>query len=293
MQKAAFVTLLGMPNSGKSTLLNALLNESLVITNKKAQTTRHRIKGIISENDTQLVVSDTPGFIEKAAYKMQEQMMEMLHDALSDADILVIVIDGKSDDELDSLIQLSDSIKCDKCIVINKIDLMSQEEVLEKIVLIKEKLSIEQVIPLSAVESFNVDALKQFLMESAPEHPFYYDADIISDANMRFHITEFIRETVLTQFEKEIPYCTHVVINEYEEGKKLDRIFATIYVERESQKPILLGKGGAAIKKLGIKSRERIEGFLGKKIFLDLSVKVRENWRSNETHLKNFGFITE
>lgn len=293
MQKAAFITLLGMPNSGKSTLLNALLKENLAITNKKAQTTRHRIKGIITENETQLIISDTPGFIEQAAYKMQEQMMAMLEDALSDADILAIVIDGKSKDDLTSLIQLSDKIKCHKCIVINKIDLMTQEEVLQKIDELSQLLKIEDIIPVSAAESFNIDSLKTYLMEHAPVHPHFYDDDIISDANMRFHVTEFIRESILTQFDKEIPYCTHVSITDYREGGKLDKIYANIYVERESQKPILLGKGGAAIKKLGMKSRERIEAFLQKQVFLELSVKVRENWRNNEQYLKNFGFIAD
>ena len=271
MFKSAFITILGLPNAGKSTFLNAVLGEDLVITNPKAQTTRHRIKGILNHEEYQLVFSDTPGIIKESAYKLQDAMMGAVNESLEDADAV---------------------LKCPLVIAMNKADLVEDQEKLQAdIVLVKEYFNTELVFAVSAQEKFNVEGIVNALVNLAPEHPAFYDKESISDENIRFLVSEMIREQILTQFKKEIPYSVEVHITEYVEKEKLDEIYATIYVERDSQRGIMLGRGGSAIKNLGIASRERIEKFIDKKVFLSLSIKVKKDWRKDDQQLQRFGYI--
>lgn len=291
MFKSAFISIIGLPNAGKSTLLNSVLGESLVITNKKAQTTRHRIKGIYNDPNHQLVFSDTPGIIEDSAYLLQEHMMTAVTESIEDADILLFVLDIKNPKAIKSLKPFAGLNNVPIVVAINKVDMADQDLVIEKIAEVKEAFNTKYVYPISALNSFNMDSLMETLKELSPEHPAYYDKDIISDENTRFLISEIIRDQMLSQFNKEIPYSAEVVVEDYSEETKLDKIYATIYLERDSQRVIVLGKGGAAIKKLGTDSRKRIEAFIQKKVFLSLSIKIRKNWRKDEIQLKRFGYI--
>ena len=291
MFKTAFITILGLPNAGKSTFLNAVLGEDLVITNPKAQTTRHRIKGILNEEGYQLIFSDTPGIIEESAYKLQEAMMGAVNESLEDADIVLLMLDGQYP-KIETFEAYKNQVKCPIVAVMNKADLVQdQDKLQEDINHVKEYLDTEHVYAASAKEGFNVDGIIKTLVQLAPEHPPFYDTESISDENVRFLVSEMIREQILTQFKKEIPYSVEVVVTEYNEKEKLDEIYATIHVERDSQKGILLGRGGSAIKNLGIASRKRIETFIDKKIFLSLTVKVKKDWRSNDQQLKYFGYL--
>lgn len=291
MFKTAFITILGLPNAGKSTFLNSVLGEDLVITNPKAQTTRHRIKGILNEEGYQLIFSDTPGIIEESAYKLQEAMMGAVNESLEDADIILLMLDGQYP-KIETFEVYKNQVKCPIVAVMNKADLVQDQDKLQKdINRVKEYLDTEHVYAASAKEGFNVYGIIKTLVQLAPEHPPFYDTESISDENVRFLVSEIIREQILTQFKKEIPYSVEVVVTEYNEKKKLDEIYATIHVERDSQKGILLGRGGSAIKNLGIASRKRIEAFIDKKIFLSLTVKVKKDWRSNDKQLKYFGYL--
>lgn len=291
MFKTAFITILGLPNAGKSTFLNAAVGEDLVITNPKAQTTRHRIKGIVNGEGHQLVFSDTPGIIQESAYKLQEAMMGAVSESLEDADIVLLILDGQYP-RVEDFEAYKEQLDVPVVVAMNKADLVKDEEQLKKdIDRVKDYFQTEHVYAVSAKEKFNVDAVINKLVELAPEHPPFYDTESISDENVRFLVSEMVREQILTQFKKEIPYSVEVVVTEYNEKEKLDEIYATIHVERDSQKGILLGRGGSAIKNLGIASRKRIEAFIGKKVFLSLSVKVKKDWRSNEQQLKYFGYL--
>jgi GTP-binding protein Era len=293
MFKSAFITILGLPNAGKSTFLNAALGEDLVITNPKAQTTRHRIKGILNEEGYQLIFSDTPGIIEESAYRLQEAMMGAVHESLEDADVVLLILDGQYP-KIETFEAYKAQVNCPIVAVMNKADLVeNQEKLQEDIVKVKEYLGTDHVYAASAKENFNIDGIIKTLVEIAPEHPPFYDTESISDENIRFLVGEMIREQVLTQFKKEIPYSVEINVTEYNEKEKLDEIYATINVERDSQKGILLGRGGSAIKSLGIASRKRIEDFIKKKIFLSLTVKVKKDWRSDEQQLKRFGYINK
>ena len=291
MFKSSFITILGLPNAGKSTLLNAMLGEDLVITNPKAQTTRHRIKGLLNNKNYQLVFSDTPGIIEDSAYKLQETMMGAVNSSLEDADLVLLVLDGqypKTSQFKDQIRQLS----CPIVVVLNKVDLVNDHEALKReIAEAKKVLDSDFVIPASAKEGLNVSKIIETLVELSPEHPPFYDDELISDESVRFLVSEMIREQILTQYKKEIPYSVEVSVSNYNEKKNIDEIYATIYVERESQKGIVLGRGGAAIKNLGISSRKRIEGFIKKKVFLSLTVKVKKDWRSDDQQLRYFGYL--
>lgn len=287
--KAGFVAIIGKPNVGKSTLMNALIGEKLSVTNPKAQTTRHRILGIYNDDDHQVVFSDTPGVLDPA-YKLQENMMDAVDSALKDSDAILYLVEPEEPFN-ESFI---DSLKAKKqpvAVVVNKLDLTDQEQAGSRMGAWKEKLPEATIIPVSALHNFNLDALLQWIKEQLPEHPPYYDKEDLTDRSVRFFVSEIIREAVLRHFKKEIPYAVEVAIIEYEEGEKMDRINAVIFVERETQKRILIGQGGRAIKRLGTDARKSIERFVDKKVFLDMTVKVRKNWRSNEDDLKEFGYL--
>ncbi len=287
--RAGFVNIIGNPNVGKSTLMNALLGEKLSIITAKAQTTRHRIKGILSTEEYQIVFSDTPGRIEPA-YDLQKKMMVAANSAFEDADILLYIIEAgtkKFDDELIGNLQKADvPLK----VVINKIDNFQQDEIAQMISDLNQILPTAEIIPASALHKFNVDTILKSLVSALPESPPYYPKEDITDRSQRFIASEMIREKILERYAKEIPYSSEVQVEAFKDEPKILKISAVIYVERDSQKAILIGKQGAAIKQLGISSRQRMELFFGKKIHLELFVKVQKDWRTNERDLKNFGY---
>lgn len=289
--KSAFITIIGLPNVGKSTFLNAVLGEDLVITNPKAQTTRHRIKGILNGEDHQLIFSDTPGIIEQAAYKLQDAMMDAVKESLDDADVVVLMLEANKP-QPERFVEILKGIDAPVIVAVNKIDTMGSEEEMNKsLEEVKQVIETPYVFAISAHEKFNIDGVVKTIIDLAPEHPAFYDRDILTDENLRFIVSEMIREQILTQFSKEIPYSTEVVLTDYKEEGRIDKLYATIYVERDSQKSIILGKGGQSIKRLGMAARKRIEKFIQKQIFLSLTVKVRKDWRKDEQQLKNFGYL--
>lgn len=291
MFRSAFISIIGLPNAGKSTLLNSILGEKLVITNKKAQTTRHRIKGILTNDTHQLVFSDTPGIIQDSAYLLQDQMMKAVTESIEDADILLFVLDVKNPKAIEALLPYTKLSGAPCVVAVNKVDSVDQETVKSKLEEVSQAFGTDRVFPISALEDYNIPSVLDSLKELSPEHPPYYDDDIISDENTRFIVSEIIRDQMLSQFKKEVPYSAEVSVEEYFEEEKIDKIYATIYLERDSQKAIVLGKGGASIKKLGTDARKRIEEFINKKVFLSLSLKIRKNWRKDENQLKRFGYI--
>ncbi|MCF8218273.1 MAG: GTPase Era [Bacteroidales bacterium] len=287
--KAGFVNIIGKPNAGKSTLMNTLVGERLAIVTQKAQTTRHRILGIVNTEEQQIIYSDTPGIFDPA-YKLQESMMNSIQSAFQDADVFLVIQEVRDKNLDEELIKKIEETKKPVILVLNKIDLEKQEEVLNNIELWKTKFSNAEIIPASALHHFNIESINNKIKELLPESPAYYDKDSLTDRPLRFFISEIIREKILLQYRKEIPYSVEVVIEEYKEMADLVRIRATIYVERESQRKILIGKDGNAIKGLGIDARKDIEKFIDQKIFLDLSVKVSKDWRDDDNKLKRFGY---
>lgn len=287
--KAGFVSLIGKPNVGKSTLMNALVGEKLSIVTPKAQTTRHRILGIVNEPDSQIVFSDTPGVI-KPVYGMQESMMNFVNGSIVDADIILFVTDiNEKYDENDVLEKLTKTTS-PIAVVINKIDKSSEELVKEKILYWEEKLKPKAIFAVSALHDHNVPAVMQFIMDNLPEHPAYYDKDVLTDRNERFFVSEIIREKVFKLYEKEIPYSTEVIITAFKDEPKIIRISSEIIVERDSQKNIIIGKGGEMLKKVGTYARKDMEEFLQKKVFLEMFVKVIPDWRNRKNYLKSFGY---
>ena len=296
MHKSAFVNIIGRPNVGKSTLMNALVGERMSIITSKPQTTRHRIKGILSGDNFQLVFSDTPGFVEETHYKMHESMNKFVDSTFKDADILLFVIDKYDDYEKDSpLVQKLNRIEVPKILVINKVDLATPEETVKLIDQWKDWVNFKEIIPISALNQLGTEKLLELILENTPEGPAYYPKDQLTDRSERFFISEIIRENILQQYKQEIPYSCEVVVDSFKEGKtsgeeEITRIEAHIYAMRQSQKPILIGKGGSAIKKLGIESRKDIEKFLDTRVHLELLVKIKDNWRNDERSLKHFGY---
>lgn len=288
--KSGYVNIIGNPNVGKSTLMNALVGEKLSIITSKAQTTRHRILGIVNGENFQIVFSDTPGIINKPAYKMHEVMNKYVETALVDADVILYVIDVKEKTDYTETIEKIKSTSIPVVLLLNKIDLITQEEVNVLINNWQEMLTGALVIPISAVHDFNVQKVMDNILELIPESPPYFPKDELTDKSLRFFVTEIIREKILLNYKQEIPYSVEVAIEEYEEGDKLDRIRAIIYAARESQKAIIIGNKGSAIKKTGTMAREDIEAFVGKKVFLELSVKVNKDWRDSDLVLKRFGY---
>jgi GTP-binding protein Era len=287
--KSGFVNIIGNPNVGKSTLMNALLGEKLSIITQKAQTTRHRIMGIANGDDYQIVYSDTPGIV-NPHYKLHESMMKFVADALKDADIFLLITElGESIKNSQTLDYIINS-NVPTLVIINKIDLSTQEVVMEKIQQWQTAIPRAKVLPCSALTGFNVDTVFNYILEMLPESPPYFDKEQLTDKSMRFFAAEIIREKVLLNYSKEIPYCVEVVIDEYKESADLDRISATLYVERESQKGIIIGHNGSMLKQTGTSARHDIEKFTGKRCFLSLFVKVSSSWRNNERLLKQFGY---
>ena len=293
MHKAGFVNIVGNPNVGKSTLMNVLVGERISIATFKAQTTRHRIMGIYNTDDMQIVFSDTPGVL-KPNYKLQESMLNFSTSALADADVLLYVTDVvETPDKHNDFVEKVGHLDVPVLLLINKIDLSNQEKLVELVEAWKELLPKAEIIPISATSKFNVDYVMKRVKELLPDSPPYFDKDQWTDKTLRFFASEIIREKILRNYDKEIPYCCEIAIEAYREEPTIDRISAVIYVARDSQKGILIGHKGEKLKKVGQQAREDIEQFLGKKVFLELYVKVNENWRDNERQLKRFGYEQE
>lgn len=294
MHKAGFVNIVGNPNVGKSTLMNSLVGERISIITSKAQTTRHRIMGIVNTDDMQIVYSDTPGVL-VPNYKLQESMLNFSQSALVDADVLLYVTDvietpTKNQSFLDKVAEETVPV----LVVINKIDLLQGQESLEKLVEEwKRLLPKAEVIPVSAQYKFNLDYLLKRIQELLPPSPPFFDKDALTDKPARFFVTEIIREKILLTYDKEIPYACEVAVEQFKEEENRIHIMAVIYVERDSQKGIVIGKGGVALKKVGMLARKDIEAFFDKKVFLELYVKVEKDWRSRENKLKGFGYMPE
>ena len=287
--KAGFVSIVGKPNVGKSTLMNALVGEKMSIITPKAQTTRHRILGIVNDEDHQIIFSDTPGVI-KPKYSLQESMMSFVQGSLIDADVILFVTDiHEKYDENDVLEKLRNT-SSPVAVLINKIDKSNEQEVKEKIEFWKEKLNPDTVFAVSALLGHNVMPILEYIKEKLPVHPPYYEKDELTDKSIRFFVSEMIREKIFKLYDKEIPYSTEVVVTSYKEEGKISRIAAEIIVERDSQKNIIIGKAGSMIKKVGTYARQDIEEFIEGKVFLELFVKVIPDWRAKKNHLKRFGY---
>ena len=288
--RAGFVGIIGNPNVGKSTLMNALVGEKLSIVTAKAQTTRHRIMGIVNGEDYQIVYSDTPGIL-KPNYRLQQNMLGFVDSAIGDADIILYVTDTveKADKNMEYVEKLS-KLQCPVIIVVNKIDISDQAKVMELMAWWQEKVPDALIIPASAQEKFNLDSIMDAIVGRLPVCPPWYDKDTFTDRNLRFFASEIIREKILLNYKDEIPYCCEVVVESFKEGAERYDISAVIYVMRDSQKGILIGKGGAAMKRLGTQARIDMEDFFQKKVFLSLFVKVDEDWRESRKELRKFGY---
>ena len=293
MHKAGFVNIVGNPNVGKSTLMNRLVGEKISIITSKSQTTRHRIKGIVNTDDYQIVFSDTPGVV-KPSYKMQEYMLEFSKSALVDADIILYVTDVVENIEknLDFIDKVNKS-DIPVLLVINKIDLTTQEKLEALFDKWKSLIPRAEIFPLSATENFNVDNLYKRIVELLPEGEPFFPKDELTDLPSRFFVNEIIREKILQYYDKEVPYSVEVEVEEFKEDDKRINIMAVIYVERSSQKGIIIGSQGEALKKVGTQARLDIEAFFGKKEFLNLYVKVLKDWRNKDSELKNFGYANK
>lgn len=287
--KAGFVSIIGKPNAGKSTLMNALVGEKMSIITPKAQTTRHRILGIVNTDDYQIVFSDTPGII-KPHYALHESMMHQVEGSIVDADLILLVTDIYEEyDEQDVLKKLDGSL-APLCVLINKIDQSDEETVKKKVEYWQQKLNPKAIFAISALHEHNVTAVMNFVVENLPEHPAYYDKDALTDRNDRFFASEMIRAQLLKQYKKEIPYSCEVIVTAFVEGDTLHRISAEIIVERDSQKNIIIGEAGKMLKIVGTYARRDMEEFFQRKIFLEMFVKVIPDWRSKKNYLKKFGY---
>lgn len=290
MHKAGFVNIVGNPNVGKSTLMNALVGERISIATFKAQTTRHRIMGIYNTEEMQIVFSDTPGVV-KPAYKLQESMLNFSTSALIDADVLLYVTDTiESPDKNSDFLAKVTKLELPVLLLINKIDQTNQEKLIELVETWKELIPKAEIIPISALSKFNVDYVLKRIKELLPDSPPYFDKDQLTDKPARFFVNEIIREKILLYYDKEIPYSVEVVVEQFKEEAKLIRIHAVIYVERDSQKGIIIGKQGKALKKISTEARRDLERFFGKSIYLETFVKVDKDWRSSDKELRNFGY---
>ncbi len=288
--KSGFVNIIGNPNVGKSTLMNALVGEKLSIITAKAQTTRHRIMGIVSGDDFQIVYSDTPGIIQPN-YKLQEGMMGFVKMAMIDADIFLYLVEKKAALKNEHITETLKKTTIPVIIVVNKIDLSDQTEVMHTLTYWQEQFPKAEIIPISALEKFNIERVLDVIKEKLPLSPPYYDKEEMTDKTERFFVSEIIREKILLNYQKEVPYSTEVDIQSFKEDERLIKIEALIYVARQSQKGILIGHEGKNLKKVGTQARIDMEKFFEKKIFLELFVKVKKDWRDDERELRNFGYI--
>lgn len=290
MHKSGFVNIIGNPNVGKSTLMNELVGERLSIITSKAQTTRHRIMGIVNGDDFQIVYSDTPGILEPA-YKLQESMLKFVNTALSDADVLLYVTDViESPEKHEVYLKKIVDIHIPVILLINKTDLTDNIKLDEICKSWKERLPKAEILPVSALKQINLDVLFDKILDKLPEGPEFYPKDILTDKPERFFVAEIVREKILLNYKKEIPYSIEVEVESYKDEEKIVRIRTIIYVSRKSQKGIIIGHRGESIKKVGIEARKDIEAFVGKQVFLELFVKINKDWRENPQQLKRFGY---
>ncbi len=288
--KAGFVNIIGNPNVGKSTLMNAFVGERLSIITSKAQTTRHRILGIVNGDDFQVILSDTPGII-KPAYEMQKSMMDFVKSAFEDADVLIYMVEiGEQELKDEAFFNKIVHAKIPVLLLLNKIDKSDQIQLEQQIELWKEKVPNAEIYPISALENFNVKEVFARILELLPESPAYYPKDALTDKPERFFVNETIREKILLNYDKEIPYAVEIETEEFIEDEKIIRIRSVIMVERETQKGIIIGHKGAALKRVGIQSREDLEKFFGKQIHIEMFVKVNKDWRNNQFQLRRFGY---
>jgi len=288
--KSGFVNIFGKPNAGKSTLLNALIGEKLAIVSSKVQTTRHRIKGFLTEpGKYQIIFSDTPGIIQPK-YKLQEHMMQAVKNALEDVDVALLLVDANGDIEDNHLIFDALKLKVPSIVVLNKIDEISPEKLNDALLFFSDKSYCKKVVAISALKKFHINGLIETILDCLPEGEPFYNEDDLTDQPTKFFVSELIREKIYQLFEEEIPYHTAVLINEFKEKNTITKIQADIIVQRESQKAILLGENGRMIKKVGTLAREDLEIFLQRKIFLQLFVKVRPKWRDSKLHLREYGY---
>tara|TARA_B100001113_G_C21010956_1_gene579222 strand:+ start:154 stop:1044 length:891 start_codon:yes stop_codon:yes gene_type:complete len=288
--KSGFVSIIGRPNVGKSTLINALMDDKLSIITSKAQTTRHRIRGIINGDDYQIVISDTPGILDPN-YQLQEAMMKFINETLIDSDVLVFIDEvGSKDFNNDKLIKKINNLKIPKMVLLNKIDLFNQDK-LESSLSYWEKIFPEiKIYPISAKEGFFVNELKEIFINTIPESPPFFPKDQFTDKSERFFVNESLREQILLNYDKEIPYSVEVITEEFKETSKIIKIRSVIFTERDSQKKILIGHKGAALKKVASNARKNLEKFFNKKIFIEVYIKVKKNWRNDKLSLKRFGY---
>ncbi len=290
MHKSGFVNIVGNPNVGKSTLMNALVGERISIITSKAQTTRHRILGIVNGDDFQIVYSDTPGVL-KPNYRLQESMLGYSYSALTDADILLYVTDVYDSFEKNKdFVEKVNLNSAPVFLIINKIDLIDEVKLIELVDTWKQVIPKAEIFPISATERFNIEPLLKRILELLPESPPFFEKDQLTDKPERFFVTEIIREKILLNYDKEIPYSVEAVVESFKEEENIIRISAVIYAERESQKGIIIGKGGKALKKVGIEARKELEAFFLKKIYLELFVKVEKDWRNKDLKLRSFGY---
>ena len=287
--KSGFVNLFGKPNAGKSTLLNALMGEKLAIVSHKVQTTRHRIKGILTAPEYQMILSDTPGIIDPR-YKLHEKMMDSVKQAVADTDLALLMLDGKDNLQENDQIFSRLHLKVPALVLINKSERMSQDEIDVVKVFFMDKKYCTEVIAISALKKINTDILFERIIQHLPEGQAFFEGDEMTDRPVKFFVGELIREKIFSMYEDEIPYHTAVLVQEYKEKDTLTRIQADIIVQRETQKGILLGEGGKMIRQLGTDARKDIEEFIGRKVFLELFVKVRPKWRDNEWQLREYGY---
>ena len=288
--KAGFVNIIGNPNVGKSTLMNAFIGERLSIITSKAQTTRHRILGIVNGEDFQILFSDTPGII-KPAYELQSSMMDFVKSAFEDADVLIYMVEiGERELKDEAFFNKIRHAKVPVLLLLNKIDKSNQQQLEEQVALWKEQVPNAEIYPISALQGFNVKEVFDRIVEILPESPAYYPKDALTDKPERFFVNEIIREKILLNYEKEIPYSVEIETEEFLEDEKIIRIKAVIMVERDSQKGIIIGHKGSAIKKVGMQAREELEKFFDKQVHIEMFVKVNKDWRNNSFQLKRFGY---
>ena len=296
VHRSGFVNIIGRPNVGKSTLMNALVGERMSIITRKPQTTRHRIIGLLSGDDFQIVFSDTPGIIEDPTYEMQKAMNRFVHSTFEDGDIMLVVVSpDESYEEDDAIFKRLPNLEIPVLLAINKIDTLKEEELAQLIKKWQARYNFKEIIPISALKKTNTEYLLEQIQSLLPIGPVYYPKDQLTDRPERFFVSEIVREQILDLYHQEIPYSCEVIVDSFKEGTtrngdEITRIAATIFVSRKSQKPILIGKAGSAIKKLSTQSRQALEKFLETKVFLELRIKVRDNWRDDEKFMRYFGY---